>query len=104
MVWEKIMKLSDFDKFVTVLFVVILGTLWLCTRRYEVPQQHRIIVYDVLGSQVNIDGIRTNFGTRVAAVSFARQYRESFPHYDFVLEPTAPLLKRGIFVRKKIQR
>jgi hypothetical protein len=89
--------LGIFDKLITMVFVGVLGALWFLTRRYVMPHQHRILIYDKLGGRVELDGIRTVFSTRTAAISFARHYSVMLPHHDFVLGSELPKLKRGIF-------
>ncbi|HEX9846388.1 MAG TPA: hypothetical protein VGA92_08015 [Candidatus Nitrosotenuis sp.] len=91
-----------FDKFITALFVIILGSAWFLTRRYESSRLYKIVAYDVFGSQVRLDGIRTTFNTHSVAISFAKHYREIFPHYDFALKSEMPNIKRG-FLPKKTQ-
>ena len=90
------------DKIITGLFVGVLGTLWFFTRRCEIPHIYNIVIYDVLGKQVNLD-VRTKFQTHTAAVSFAKHYRRLFPQYDFVLESGLPQIKRK-FLAPKIQK
>ncbi len=85
-------------KMVTGLFVAILGTLWFFTRRCEIPRPYKIIVYDTLGRQITLDGIRTMFNTHTVAVSFAKQYHELFPHYQFSLESGLPTIKRKFLI------
>jgi hypothetical protein len=75
-----------FDKFITALFVMILGSAWFLTRHYESSRPYKIVAYDVFGNQVRLDDIRTTFNTRSAAISFTKHYAEILPHYDFVLE------------------
>lgn len=91
-----------FDKFVTALFVIILGSAWFLTRRYESSHLYKIVAYDVFGSQVRLDGIRTTFNTHSAAISFAKHYGEMLPHYDFTLKSELLDIKRG-FLPKKTQ-
>jgi hypothetical protein len=91
-----------FDKFITALFVIILGSLWFLTRRYESLHLYKIVAYDVFGNQVRLEGIRTAFTTHSAAISFAKHYKEIFPHYDFALKSELPDIKRG-FLPKKTQ-
>ncbi|MBM3905261.1 MAG: hypothetical protein FJ354_01060 [Thaumarchaeota archaeon] len=88
------------DKIITGLFVGVLGTLWFFTRRCELPQPYRLVIYDKLGRQANLD-LRTIFHTHTAAVSFAKHYRVLFPQYDFVLESGIPHLRRKFLVHQK---
>lgn len=88
------MKSALFDRLIIATFVTILGTLWFFTRHCETHSTHGIAIYDKLGSQITLDGLRTTFNTRAAAVSFARYYKETLPHYDFVLTPAYHRIKR----------
>jgi len=87
-------------KIITGLFVAVLGTLWFFTRRCEIPHQYKIIIYDTLGRQTTLDGIRTTFNTHTVAVSFAKHYRELFPHYQFSLESGLPTIRRRFLLIK----
>jgi hypothetical protein len=91
-----------FDKFITALFVIILGSVWFLTRRYESEHQYKIVAYDVFGSLVRLDGIRTTFNTHPAAISFAKHYGEMLPYYDFVLRPDIFDIK-VVFCLKKLR-
>jgi hypothetical protein len=63
------------DKFVTGFFVVTLGILSYCsTKQYVKPNQHTIIIYDVFGKQLKIDGIKTNFNTCQVANNYILEY------------------------------
>ena len=90
-------------KIITGFFVAVLGTLWFFTRRCEIPHPYKIITYDALGRQVNLDGMRTTFKTHAVAVSFARHYHRLFPHYQFSLESGLPTIRHG-FLAAKHQR
>ncbi|AJZ75508.1 hypothetical protein SU86_002965 [Candidatus Nitrosotenuis cloacae] len=90
-----------FDKIITGFFVGILGTLWFFTRRCELPHKHTIIIYDMLGKQAKLDGLRTSFNTKIVAVSFAKHYTTVFPQYEFVLESSLPNIRRRFLVSQK---
>jgi hypothetical protein len=89
------------DRIITGLFVVMLGTLWFFTRRCELPHKYTIIIYDILGRQVKLEGLRTSFNTHAAAVSFSKQYSASFPQYEFVLESILPEIRYRLFVSQR---
>jgi hypothetical protein len=89
------------NKIITALFIGMLGTLWFFTRRYEIPHKHTIITYDMLGKQARLDGLRTSFNTREAAVSFAKHYTVLFPQYEFVLESNLPNIRRRFLASQK---
>jgi len=95
-----------FDKFVTGFFVVILGTLWYCTKCVIKPSQYKVIIYDILGNQVDIDGIRTSFNTPKVASSFISEYQNRFSQYNFSMASEMPIIKKNLLIEslKKIQR
>lgn len=89
------------DKIVTGLFVGVLGMLWFFTRRCELPHKHTSIIYDMLGKQAKLEGLRVSFNTRAAAVSFAKHYTTMFPQYEFALESNLPNIRRRLLVSQK---
>ena len=89
------------DKIITAFFIGVLGMLWFFTRRCEIPHKHTIIIYDMLGKQVILGGLRTSFNTTAAAVSFAKYYTTLFPQYEFVLESNLPNMRRKFLVSQK---
>jgi len=93
------------DKIVTGFFVVILGTLWYCTKCFVKPNQYKIIIYDVLGNQVNVDGLRTSFNTSRVASSFISEYQNRFSQYKFSISSEMPIVKRNWLIEnmKRIQ-
>jgi len=67
------------DKFVTEFFVVTLGILWHYSSKYQVkPNQYTILIYDVFGNQIKIDGIRTSFSTYRVTNSYISEYQNRF--------------------------
>ena len=95
------------DKIVTGFFVFVFGVLWFFSIRYYVkPDQYNIIVYDLLGKQVKLDGIRTSFKTKEVATSFLKEYKNRFTHYEFSIAETIPEFKRRTIFSKisRIQR
>ena len=88
------------DKFITGFFVVILGTLWYLSSKYQVRQErYEIVIYDVFGKQVKIDGVRTIFGTFRVATNYISEYQKRFPHYDFSMATGIPEIKRRPLLR-----
>ena len=89
------MSNSIADKIITGFFVAIFATMWFfSTRYYEKPKQHSIVVYDVLGKQCSIDGLRTEFQTIEVATSYIKEYQNTFPQYSISLESPIPEIKR----------
>jgi len=76
---------------------VILGTVWvfafawfLRARPHNRPKDYRIIPLDVFGKKSKIDGIRTEFKTHDVAWSFMKQYKQTYPLYNFALVSDIP--------------
>ena len=72
--------------------VVILGSVflfaiaWLVRARpHNRPKKYDVIVFDVFGKESKIDGIRIQFKTHDVAWSFMKQYKETYPLYNFAL-------------------
>lgn len=83
------------DKFVTGFFIVTLAALWYCTKCFVKPNQYRIVIYDILGNQVSIDGVRTSFNTHRVANSFISEYQNRFSQYRFSISSEMPTIKRN---------
>ncbi len=83
------------EKFVTAFFIVTLGALWYCTKCFVKANQYRIVIYDVLGNQVDIDGVRTSFNTHKVANSFISEYQNRFSQYTFSISTEMPIIKRN---------
>ena len=89
------------DRIITGFFVVVLGSLWYCSTKYQIkPQRYTIIIYDVFGKQTKIDEIRTEFKTQRVAQSYISEYRKRFSHYDFSMALEMPEMKRRLSIRK----
>jgi len=87
------------DKFVTGFFVIILGILWYCTREFVKQTQYKIVIYDILGNQVDVDGIRTSFKTPKVASNFMSEYQNRFSQYSFSMLSEMPEIKRNWFFK-----
>ena len=95
------------DKFVTGFFVVVLGIAWYCSTKFYVkPGKHSIVVYDVFGKEVNLEGVRVDFKTHSVAQSYISEYKKRFPHYNFAMAIEVPEIKKNTIPRifKNIQR
>ncbi|AFS80547.1 hypothetical protein NKOR_03265 [Candidatus Nitrosopumilus koreensis AR1] len=95
------------DKFVTGFFVVVLGVAWYCSTKFYVnPNRHSIVIYDVFGKEIKLDGVRVNFQTQNVAQSYITEYKERFPHYNFAMAIEASEIRKNTIPRifKKIQR
>ncbi len=88
------------DRFVTGFFVVTLGILWYCSSKHQVRQeQYTIVIYDVFGKPVDIDGVRINFRTYRVATNYISEYQDRFPHYHFSMAVEIPEIKKMPLLR-----
>ncbi len=72
--------------------VIILGAVflfalsWLLKARpHNRPKSYSIVVFDVYGEKSEIVDIRTEFKTHDVAWSFMKQYKKSYPLYNFAM-------------------
>lgn len=72
--------------------VIILGAVflfalsWLLKARpHNRPKSYSIVVFDVYGRKSEIEDIRTEFKTHDVAWSFMKQYKKSYPLYNFAM-------------------
>ena len=80
------------DKIITGFFVITLGILWYSTKCFVKPNQYKIVIYDVLGNQIDIDGIRTNFNTPKVTNNYILEYQNRCPHYNFSTATEMPVI------------
>ena len=76
---------------------VILGTVlvfaftwFLRARPHNRPKNYKIVPLDVFGKKSKINGIRTEFKTHDVAWSFMKQYKQTYPLYNFALVSDLP--------------
>ncbi len=92
-----------FFKDVAVIFVVtaifVFALSWvLKTRPVRRPKRYNVIIYDVFGRESTVDGLRTEFKTHDVAWSFMKEYKKSYPLYNFALISEFPKTdKKTIF-------
>mgnify|MGYP006374877251 CR=1 FL=1 len=60
-------------------------TWFLKARPYNRPKNYSIVVFDVYGQKSTIQDIRTEFKTHDVAWSFMKQYKKSYPLYNFAM-------------------
>jgi nitrogen fixation-related uncharacterized protein len=81
-----------------VLVMVFVFTWYLKARPHERPKKYSIVVFDVLGEQVTLDGLRTEFRNHDVAWSFMKQYKQDHPAHNFAMVADMPnSTKRTIF-------
>jgi len=92
-----------FFKDVAVIFVVtavfVFALSWVIkTRPLKRPKRYNVIIYDVFGKESTVDGLRTEFKTHDVAWSFMKEYKKSYPLYNFALISEFPKTdKKTIF-------
>ncbi len=71
--------------------VFVFALAWLLKAKpHNRPKNYTVVVFDVFGKQVVVDGIRTEFKTHDVAWSFMKQYKKSYPLYNFALISDMP--------------
>lgn len=54
------------------------------------PQKYLVKVFDVYGVETSIDGMRLEFKTHDVAWSFMKEYKKSYPLFNFALVSDLP--------------
>ena len=91
---------KDASVAVIVTSVFLFATIWfLKTRPKNRPKRYTVIIYDIFGIESKIDGIRTEFKTHDVAWSFMKQYKISYPLYNFALVSELPESTRKTIFR-----
>ena len=90
---------KDFGEAVILASVFLFALIWLMKAKpHNRPKKYSVVVFDVYGEKSQIDGIRTEFKTHDVAWSFMKQYKKSYPLYNFALVSDTPKSsKRTIF-------
>ena len=71
--------------------VFVFALAWLLRAKpHNRPKRYAVVIFDVFGKQSTIDGIRTEFKTHDVAWSFMKQYKKSYPLYNFALVSDMP--------------
>ncbi len=66
--------------------VFLFAVAWLLKARpHNRPKKYDVVVFDVFGKESQIEGIRTEFKTHDVAWSFMKQYKITYPLYNFAL-------------------
>lgn len=73
-------------------FAVILGAVFIFAFAWFLkakpsnrPKDYTIVIFDIYGNQVQLDGLRTDFKNHDVAWSFMKQYKESYPMNNFAM-------------------
>ncbi len=63
------------------------------------PKKYSVIVFDIFGTELIIHGIRTEFKIHDVAWSYMRQYKISYPLYNFALVSDNPESEKKTILR-----
>ncbi|HET6516675.1 MAG TPA: hypothetical protein VFG25_00400 [Nitrosopumilaceae archaeon] len=90
---------KDFSEAVILASVFLFALIWLMKAKpNNIPKNYSVVIFDVYGKEAQMDGIRTEFKTHDVAWSFMKQYKNSYPLYNFALVSDTPRSsKRTIF-------
>ncbi|MGI0047103.1 MAG: hypothetical protein ACREBB_07955 [Nitrosotalea sp.] len=71
--------------------VFVFAIAWLLKAKpHKKPTRYLVKVFDVFGQEFKIEGIRSEFKTHDVAWSFMKQYKKSYPLYNFALVSDLP--------------
>ena len=77
---------KDVAEIVVITAVFVFALSWLLkSRPPKKPKNYNVVIYDVFGNESSIEGLRTDFKNHDVAWSFMKQYKESYPLYNFAL-------------------
>jgi len=80
--------------------VLAFAFIWLLKARpHNRPKKYAVVIFDVYGKENVIDGIRTEFKTADVAWSFMKEYKKSYPMYNFALVGELPPTQRRTIFR-----
>ena len=79
--------------------VFLFAVIWfLKTKPKNRPKNYSIVIYDIFGNKVKIDGLKSEFKTHDVAWSFMKQYKSAYSLYNFALISDLPnSTKKTIF-------
>jgi hypothetical protein len=58
---------------------------FLKARPHNRPKKYLVMIFDVYGQEVQIDGMRTEFRNHDVAWSFMKQYKADYPMHNFAM-------------------
>ena len=90
---------KDISEAVILTSVFVFAVFWMTRAKpLKRPKKYTVVIFDVYGKESFIDGIRTEFKTHDVAWSFMKQYKQSYPLYNFALVSDVPKsIKKTIF-------
>ena len=90
---------KEFGATIVLAAVFVFALAWILRARpHNRPKSYSLIAFDVFGNESTIDGIRTEFKTHDVGWSFMKQYKKSYPLYNFALvSDSQESVRRTIF-------
>lgn len=83
--------LKEIGAAIIMMAVFVFAIAWLMKAKpHRRPQRYLVKVYDVCGVETRLDGIRTDFKTHDVAWSFMKEYKKSYPFFNFALVSDLP--------------
>jgi len=77
---------KEFGATIVLAAVFVFALAWILRARpHNRPKSYSLIAFDVFGNESTIDGIRMEFKTHDVGWSFMKQYKKSYPLYNFAL-------------------
>ena len=77
---------KEFGAVIVLAAALLFVLLWLLRARpRNVTKSYSLVAFDVFGTESVIDGIRTEFKTHDVAWSFMKEYKKTYPLYNFAL-------------------
>jgi len=77
---------KDVGEMVIIGAVFAFALAWMLkSKPHNKPKKYSIMVFDVFGNESHIDGVRTEFKVHDVAWSYMKQYKLSYPLYNFAL-------------------
>ncbi len=87
--------LKDIGAALVMLAVFVFAITWMVKAKpHQRPKSYMLKVFDAFGEEFKLDGIRTEFHVYDVAVSFMKQYKKSYPVYNFALVSQMPNSQR----------
>ena len=83
--------LKEIGAAIIMMAVFLFAIAWLMKAKpHRRPQRYLVKVFDVCGVEIRIDGIRSEFKTHDVAWSFMKEYKKSYPFFNFALVSDLP--------------
>jgi hypothetical protein len=91
---------KDVGEMIIIGAVFAFALAWLLkTSPQKKPKKYSVIAFDVFGTESNIRGIRTEFKIHDVAWSYMREYKKSYPLYNFALVSDNPKPEKKTILR-----